>query len=370
MANYGMVPYLISMKVRYGQGDASRPIDDIDGRRTRMQDLLAGVLLDAVESGKRFVGAADSLSAYKVSSLRRGKRVLWTTLEVGSRGIKGRLEKEADGSVFHRDAEDSEYVDLRHVLLFPRGGHHALLFAERCGHYGAITFLARALTDSMRQHMPGVTMSVRPLTTMSALHDASINRITFKAPSKLDAAGQFLDDGGPTVEIVAKFKNERHVKDLQTDSGSIDSNKVFGVLADVLESTSGTRPLPKSLDDTHWRADLGITLESGNRRTFELGSGEGPGLAYPVIAKADILKGQTSRRPTSVSHPSDDDFSDACVVALTDIDGQYGVSQSSLNDIGNPDAEWREPSAQRLKVIWDDPASNSEDGPRSIQKSA
>ncbi|MHC6231741.1 hypothetical protein ACX5I6_19580 [Arthrobacter sp. MMS24-T111] len=359
---YTMVPYLVTMRTKYAQGDHDKPLSNVDGSGTTMFSFLAGILISSYEANRTFrMGPVARGRTYNITTLSTSDNAIYLEIQIGTRGVRSVLTDEDSGETFTRTTKIPEHVTLRNWIVFPEGGRHAVLFAEHLHGIGVAGFLGKLIVDSMRVLMDGLTTTVRPLTTLEGLKSGHYTGITFKAPRKRDSQGHFLDDG-VRVTVTAKYPGARSLKDLQSENGNIETAKVFGVLESQLGHPAG------SSVDMGWNAALAIQLPSGHQRSFQVGKGA-PGLVYSVEAAAHQMSQPGATTETDgavgtnndVDYPTYDDFVTCCAVALAELEGQYSITASTKDLLQAPVGCWPEEDFPRRKVTWNDPLAPQQD---------
>ena len=330
MTKYLVAPYVIQTKARGSRGGALRSIDNLDGRGLSLMTAIGHVLGSMVERDEPYQDTTDPNKMYELNEVRVSEgRAFLLSVEPGRRGLQSTVRRQ-EGSRFTRRTDDTEFVPLRHLIYFPPGGYSALLFAERFGRMGAITFLRTCLHTAFREHFAPLTMTIDPLTTLQALETATYKKLSFKAPRPKDPSGRLLDFA-PSVVVDVSLRHARRVKDLTTPEGTIDSSKVFGVLQNEARGSG----LQLGADTAGWDAAMTVEMQSGQPRTFNI-EDEGPPLVYAING---TTVGGTQISHTS--HPTVSEFLSVCQVILNDIAGQFDVR-----------SEDRLPSDQALRA-WE-----------------
>lgn len=314
MSNYMIAPYVFQTKTRRSNPPVAKTLANIDGKGTSLEGAVGNILAAMLKRDLPYQDKQDLNKHFLLSSVRAQAGVGYLlTVEPGRKGVQSTL-KQKEG-VVARSVGDIEYLALRHLIYFPPNGHTALIFAERHGLYGAISFLRPAIHEVLTDKFPALTISIDPMTTLAALQAATYKNLVFKAPGKRDAAGRFLDSGG-RVSIRVGFKGGRRVKDLLiADVNKIDAKKVYGILTEEGSDIGVSAPT----DTKGWEASMTVETATGNPRTFKIGDA-GPALIYPVngatvnekIVGADV-------------YPTDEQFLGVCENIIEDISGQFDI---------------------------------------------
>ncbi|WIV44523.1 hypothetical protein [Glutamicibacter nicotianae] len=275
-------------------------------------------------------------------------------IEPGRRGLESEIR--GDGKPgFKRSSKDSEFIPLRHIIIFPENSHTAIVFAERFGHYGVITFLRTCFQSVFMRRLSTVTMDFDPLTTLSALRNATYKKLSFRAPRRKNPDGTLLDFA-PSVGIHVDLKKQKRVKDLETNNGSIDANKVFGVLKDEMRSSGMTAPV----DSTGWSSAITVEMVNGQERTFDVDN-DGPALVYPLNGAE--VNGETV--PGGI-RPSDEVFVAVCNEILEQIEGQYEVSSTTRLPKLTKYLDWESSHYDSWEVDYYDGAESDGDTARAV----
>lgn len=335
MSSYQIAPYLFRVKTR-GQGAAaSKALSNIDGSGTSLESAVGNVLASMLQRTTDYQDLQDPNKLYQLSRVRAEQgKAYFLTIEPGRKGLQSTLRQ--GGSVLvSRSVGDVEYVELRHLIYFPPNGHTALVFAERHGRYGAITFLRACLHQVLTEKFGALTVELPPLTTLETLESASFNRIVFQAPKKKDSSGRLID-WGPKFRIDIGFQAGRSFRDFLNPLKKIDTSKVFGILTDEV----GDAGLGAPQDATDWEANLSVTMPDGRTRTFKVG-GDGPALLYPL--NGAMVNGNLVS-PTA--YPTDDEFLGVCESILEDLAGKFDIQPGQ-----------KLPKESKLKP-WDGSQSN------------
>jgi hypothetical protein len=314
MTSYQIAPYIFRAKIRGENPGVSKPLANIDGGGTSLAKAVSNVLAAMLQRQTDYQDRVDPNKQFLLSSVwaKEGAAYL-LRIEPGRKGLQSTLRQA--GSVVSRTVGDVEYVPLRHLIYFPPMGHTGIIFAERHGRYGAVSFLRASLLQVLSDKFTALTFSMPPLTTLEALEAATYNKVIFQAPKRRDASGRLLDYG-PRVRIDVGFRGRRSVGELVADDGSkIDAKKVFGILSEEGSEAGIKAPL----DTKGWDALLSVTMANGRPRTFKLG-GLGPALLYPV--NGATVNGTLV---SASSYPSDEEFIGVCQTVLDDISGQFDV---------------------------------------------
>lgn len=328
MSNYQIAPYILQAKIRGSNPANARPLDNIDGSHTSLEEAVGNVLAGMLQRKTDFEDLHDANKVYNLASVSAGKNTYLLDIEPGRKGLQSRLKQKQ--THVSRLVDDVEYVPLRHLIYFPPSGYTAIIFAERHGKYGAISFLRASMHQALTEKFPSLTFDMPSVTTLEALKHATYNKVVFQAPRKMDAAGRYLD-AGSRVLIDVGFKKTRRVSDLIIDGGSrIDSDKVFGIL-----TSEGDRAGVKApLDTKGWDAKLTVMMQNGLPRTYKVGS-SGPALVYQV-------NGATVNG-TSIgasAYPSNDEFIGVCQTILGELAGQFNVKKAHKIPLESNLANW------------------------------
>jgi len=360
MATYQVVPYLISVKPRSSRGAEVRPLDDLDGRSTKLVDLISQTLVGAQAVGPfRFPRNEDT--SFQVGPVSKNFRTVYFTVTQGSRGIESRLN-DAGEIVFERRSDHIEDIDFRNVMIFPAHGKHAVLLTERIGNRGVASFLGKLIVDTMRQNFHDVTTEVRALTTAADLTNTNLRLkgMDFRFPLRNDPSGRRIDLSGPDgfFSLNYKFRAEQRLSNFTDDSGAqVDPSKVFGVLNTAL-TASGLGGTGETLKELGVEAEMHVLLPSGHQRSFTLGTDEGPALAYTLDPVTQAGTGDTVAERY---RPTDEDFLRVAKEAVSDVAGSFGIGQTSATycEVPNPADSVVVPTDWR--VVWNVPDHLSTD---------
>jgi hypothetical protein len=316
MTSYQIAPYIFQTKIRGTNPAVAKPLDNIDGGGTSLSTAVGNVLASMLQRKTDYQDRADPNKQFQLSSVSVKEGLAYLlVVEPGRKGLQSTLRQTS--GVVSRTVGDVEYVPLRHFIFFPPNGHTAIVFAERHGKYGAISFLRACLLQVLSDNFSSLTFSIPALTTLEALEAATYNKVVFQAPKRRDPSGRLLDYGS-RVRIDVGFRGQRRVGDLVTDDGGkIDSKKVFGILSEEGAEAGIKAPL----DTKGWDALLSVTMANGKPRTFRLGS-MGPALLYPVNGAT-----VNGKLVGASSYPSDEEFIGVCQTILEDIAGQFDVQK-------------------------------------------
>lgn len=313
MSNYMIAPYVFQTKIRRSNPLVAKPLANIDGTGTSLEGAVGNILAAMLKRNGPYQDKGDANKHYLLSSVRADAGVGYLlTVEPGRKGVQSRLKQQS--GIVSRTVGDIEYVALRHLIYFPPNGHTALIFAERQGNYGAISFLRPAIHQVLTEKFPALTISIDPMTTLAALETATYRDLIFKAPKKRDHNGRYLESGG-RVSIRVGFRGRRKVKTLLTDGKKIDAEKVFGVLTEEGSEAGVTAPS----DLNGWEASMKVEMEKGRPRTFKIDNA-GPALVYAV--NGATVNGKIVG---ASSYPSDEQFLGVCQNIIEDISGQFDV---------------------------------------------
>jgi hypothetical protein len=343
-------------------------LDDIDGNKVRLLDLIAQTLKPApVKAGrkaKEYALPKKDDTTYRLGELRKGADVLYSVVTRGSKGIESKIT--ADGTLaFQRSPNHVENIDFRNMFVFPKGGKFAILLTERVGTGGVSNFLLKLLTDTLRNALPKAKIEIEALTTIADVANMKVllNSVDFQFPRPKDKAGKFMDtrsaDGVLTFSY--KFRTERRLDKYTDASGSkLDASKVFGVIDPGL-SLNGISLTGNQIKQSNAQADLHVTLPSGNKRTFTLGMDQGPGLLYAMEATVPTKGTGGTQSAAALYRPSDADFVRVCKEALTDISGTFGVLDTTAASCEKPSATGSVKVPSSWKVVWNVPDHTAPD---------
>lgn len=329
MSNYMIAPYVFQTKTRRSNPPAAKTLADIDGNKTSLETAVGNILAAMLKRDDPYQDKQDPNKHYILSSVRAdaGSGYL-LTIEPGRKGVQSTLKQQA--GVVARTVGDIEYIALRHLIYFPPNGSTALIFAERHGLYGAISFLRPAIHQVLTEKFPALTTSIDAMTTLAALENASYSDLVFKAPGKRDARGRYLDSGG-RVSIRVGFKGRRKVKDLlRADGNRIDAKKVYGILTQEGSEIGVSAPA----DTKGWEATMTVETANGRPRTFKIDD-PGPALVYPV--NGATVNGKVVG---ASSYPTNEEFLGVCENIIKDISGQFDLKDGQKLPKDNQFVDW------------------------------
>lgn len=313
MSNYMIAPYVFQTKIRRSNPPVAKTLADIDGKNTGLEDAIGNIVAAMLNRPTGYQDRQDPNKHYVLKSVRATAGVGYLLkVEPGRKGVQSTLKKTS--GVIARTVGDVEYVALRHLIYFPPNGHTAIIFAERHGLYGAISFLRTALHQVLTDKFPSLTFSIDAMTTLAALVNASYSDLVFKAPGKRDASGRYLDSGS-RVTIRVGFRGKRKVKDLMANGHKIDAKKVYGILTQEGSEFGVSAPI----DSKGWEASMKVETGDGPSRTFKIDDA-GPALIYPV--NGATINGQVVGMS---SYPTDEQFLGVCENIIEDISGQFDI---------------------------------------------
>lgn len=313
MSNYMIAPYVFQTKIRRSNPAVAKTLADIDGKNTGLEEATGNVLAAMLNHTTDYQDKQNPNKHYVLKSVRAVAGVGYLLkVEPGRKGIQSTIKKPT-GDIA-RAVEDVEYVALRHLIYFPPNGHTALIFAERHGLYGAISFLRPALHQVLTEKFPALTFSIDAMTTLAALVNAYYSDLVFKAPGKRDASGRYLDSGS-RVSIHVGFRGKRKVKDLMANGRKIDAKKVYGILTEEGSEFGVSAPT----DSNGWEASMKVETGDGPPRTFKIDD-TGPALIYPV--NGATVNGEFVGFS---SYPTDEQFLGVCENIIEDISGQFDI---------------------------------------------
>lgn len=323
MTRYLIAPYLVQANFRGAGTSTALPISNINGKGDSLEYALGNILKSMINRTKPYQEKADANKDYLVTAVRAAAGEAYLiTVEPGRRGMQSTVRK-STGFHYNRQVGDTEYTPLRHLVYFPKNGYSAIIFAERFGRYGVMTFVRAALSQVLREKYEALTFHIDPLTTLEALDTATYKNLTFKAPKKKDSSGRFMNNA-PQVAIDLAFKARRRVKSLTTADANgrdrLDAKKVFGVLRDEGPDAGISAPL----DTKGWEASLTVEMDDGLPKTFKIDS-DGPALVYPI--NGAIVNGV---KVGATSYPTDDEYLAVCQRIVDDIAGQYNLTSQTM----------------------------------------
>ena len=334
MAKYVVAPYIIQTKAKGLRGAKAKGLDDINGQGLSLIEALGKILAPMYKRTESYKDPRDPGKEFGLTSLKIVEGLAYlVVIEPGRKGLESEIRK-SGALPYKRGTKDAEFIPLRHLIYFPPNSHTAIVFAERFGNYGVITFLRTCFYQVFMDKLPDVTMDFDPMTTLSALRNATYKKLNFKAPRPRDSNGAYLDYA-PTVGIEVSLRHQRRIKDLQTEDGTIDSAKVFGVLQDETKATGLNAPS----DSSGWSSSMTVEMLNGQERTFAIDD-DGPALVYPING-AKI----SDRLVPHVIRPEDDDFIAICQQILADIQGQFEITSSNRLPTRSSFVDW-EPDIQ------------------------
>lgn len=344
MPQYLVAPYLFQTKIRFERRAKAIPHDDIDGQGLSLAQAVENVAKSMLLREEPFRDLSDD---NKVLALDRVKAVAPNAyllyVEPGWRGLQSDIRDSDGSSVFQRATSNSEHVKLRHLIYFVPNSYSAIVFAERYGRMGAISFLKNSLISAARENLPNLSLHIDPLTNLSAIENASVKGMTFVAPKKHDSSGNLLD-WGPRMEIRFTW-NDRKISSLLTSDKKIDAERVFGVLRSEAQGFGVGSPA----DVSDWDALLQVKTASGSARTFSVRS-TGPGLVYPIALREE------DKNVRDGSYPTDTEFLATCQLVLGDLTGQFDISDQTRIPGLSQFQDWDGSSATSWEVTYyDDP---------------
>lgn len=318
MPNYMIAPYLFQVNVRQQGKTKAQPIENIDGRGLTLAQATENVLASMLARREPYRHLSDKDKVFALDDVQAATPNAYLLhVEPGWRGLQSDL-RDADGtSLFQRRTHNSEHVKLRHLIYFVPNSYSAIVFAERYGKMGAITFLRQSLISTLREKLPSLTFHIDPLTTLTGIESSKVKGMNFIAPRRRDSSGNLLD-WGPRMEIRFSWR-DRGIKSVLTDAGEIDRQAVFGVLRAEAQGFGLGNPV----DLSDWDALLEVKTRSGAARTFSITRSAGPGLVYPISSP------DSTDSVTGDSYPSDDQYIATCQTILTDLEGQFDISNQT-----------------------------------------
>ncbi|MFJ2354494.1 hypothetical protein [Frigoribacterium sp. NPDC087798] len=367
MATYQVVPYRISVRPTRGTGADTRPLADVDGNKANLLDLIAQTLKKApLKRGAKAIEysfAKKEDTTYRLGDLRKGDNVLYSVVTRGSAGIQSKIM--ANGALaFTRSPDHIEDIDFRTMFVFPKGGKYAIMLTERIGTGGVSSFIAKLLTDTLKNALPKAMIDIKPLTTVADIANTNVmlNSIEYQFLRPTDPSGKFMDTNGADGVLSMKYKfGAKRRLDNYAGSSGLDASKIFGVIDPGL-SQHGINLTGDKMKNLKAQANLNVTLPSGNTRTFTLGIDEGPGLLYALEAKLAPATGGGQKSAAALYRPSDVDFVRVCKEAIEDVKGSFGVLDTTSASCVKPSATGSVKVPASWKVVWnvtDNPAPNS-----------
>lgn len=319
--------------------------------------LLARALVGAIdELPVSFPKSADT--TYRVANTAQDGSTIFATVTQGSKGIESKIGSGGE-VVFERNPDHIEDIDFRNILIFPTHGKYALLLTERIGTRGVASFLRKLLTDTLRENFHEVTTTIKALTTVADLEtmDLRLRSLDFRFPANNDPNGRRLDMQRPAGEFSLrwKFREPSRLSNFTDESGAaLDASRVFGAINPGLEA-AGLHVTGDRLKELGVAADLHVTLPSGNKRSFTLGTDEGPALAYTLEPQTPVPGSSDGRSAEERVKPSNDDFLRVCKEAVSDVAGNFGIAQQTATFCRIPDPSIPVEIPQNWKVVWNVP---------------
>ncbi|MEV7606104.1 hypothetical protein AB0N65_11750 [Paenarthrobacter sp. NPDC089322] len=347
MPQYLVAPYLFQTKIRFERRAKALPHADIDGQGLSLAQAVENVAAGMLRREEPYRDLSDTNKVFALDHVKAvAPNAYLLYVEPGWKGLQSDLRDSAGSSVFQRATSNSEHVKLRHLVYFVPNSYSAVVFAERYGRMGAVSFVRNALTSALREARPNLSLHIDPLTNLNGIENAHVKGMTFVAPRKHDPSGNLLD-WAPRMEIRFRW-NDRKISSLLTQDKKIDAEQVFGVLRNEARDFGLTSPA----DVSDWDALLKVKTASGSARTFSVHS-TGPGLVYPITL---------NRRNSNVgddSYPSDADFLETCQLALGDLSGQFEIDEQTRIPGLDQFRDWDGSSATAWEVThYDNPESS------------
>jgi hypothetical protein len=316
----------------------------------KLIDLCAWTLRRATQRTS-FASASDRDIQYTVRDVRADDRVLTFEVIKGSTGIESSIEREGDDP-FNREVTHRENIGLRCMIVFPEGGHHAFVLLERISNIGVASFIQKLLLGSLRPRLPEATITLDPLATAADLAEtgAILQAITFKLPMPGDRSGrrEAMDGIGGKFALKWTLGGQRQIRRFADADGTrIEASKVFGVLSDALGAWGSSLSSDGAIE-RQAQADLTVK-QNGSQRTFTLGTDEGPSIVYPILPTGETAAREYTERPSGLL------FEATCKRVITDLDGRYDVTASTVHQVTMPPNEHTGEVPEHWKVEWDAP---------------
>lgn len=343
MTNYQLVPYLVSVSLR-GKPDETTALDDLFAGGLRLEDELAGAL--AAGLGQILVNDGAPPMRLRVDQVATAQRLLVTEVAPGKSGIESTIRKK-NGASTKREYADVELVPVRHLMLYPGGGHRAVLFAERVAGNGAITVLAEYLRDMWASKHNQMLLNIRPAMSNAAMKAAidarPITRIKLIKPRLLNGN---LMVGGQSVEYDLQIRPPRNkvwkLKNLGATPEAILSEVSPVLRPDAAKSQGAREAAAKQLLEEGWQVGVTLSLPGGNSRTVLVDDSSAISMSFPMVEDDSILR----------ARPSNDDFVAACKAVVTDgFLGEWGLAEHAGKDCQWPAIPCKNQSG--WKVQWD-----------------
>ncbi|MCM3614599.1 hypothetical protein M3672_09135 [Microbacterium enclense] len=348
---YQLAPYVVWIKPTRSQGDI-RPLDDIDANGLTMRDLIARTLTGAMGNSYSLPKKPDV--GFRVSDVRVGNRSLYFEVSAGSRGVESEIALPDEASGFSRTVNHVENVKFRHLVVFPKGGTHAVLLAERIGVGGVSSFVGRLLKDTIQENVPGSLFTMNALLSAAELRQIPImvNSVSFEFPQHRDEQGRLSDVGAAAGKLNFRLKltRARKLDGFTKGKGKdtkIDPELIYGVIDEALSQAGFGFRGRRLMQSKGVKAKVGVELPSGNKRSFTLGEREGPALVYPLgtVKSADAADEERHK-------PGDDVLVSVARDIVTDVRGSYGVKRSTADDCVLPDSHDPIEVPKDWKVVW------------------
>lgn len=345
MSTYQLVPYFVSVKLH--KSDETRPLDDLFAGGEQLSSELGGML--AACSGKLLVQPRVKNPRHvRVEWVGKpDERQLNIIVSPGRSGVESRIRNRA-GAETPRSFTDVELMPLRHFLIYPTGGHRAVLFCERVGGSGAVTALSDLMKSMWRAKHSTSTLEIAP-----AMADAAMQAVIAERPiarlrlQRTQGPNGNLAIGQLDVEYVLEVKPRKRGGDWRLKNFRQD-NPSIGILQEMVPVLSPTSELSREeaaaqLLEDGWSVGVTLKMKGGTRRTVNVEDNTSISMSFPIV-EGEVAPG---------NRPDDAAVLSACKSVIQDgLVEDWGLGKGSADLCQWTQVAWQDPGG--WKVGWDD----------------
>lgn len=337
MRNYQLVPYLVHVHMRASPSDI-RPLNDIDGRRTKLIDVIAGILSAA--RGQTLRHPSDPNRYLEVTSVRRARRSIIAELSPGRGGIESELQ--LGTRRVKRRVRDVEWPPVRYLFYFPAGSHHSVLLAEKVGVSNGIGVVGPMLHNTFKSHDDARVLAIESAMTPDLLREWAeqnpINAMILRSPRRDEDDQRLMRIGGRPVRATIEVRPGRGQF---LPWRSVHDGELLGALSSELGLDV------EGLEE--WSTAVEVNTPTKSRRTIQLSGGGMASIAFPEVVDEDGYPIEQATRP------SEEQFVTAAVRVMLDYAGHFGVPRNVAEHCQWEDGEWSDDAQTgRWTIDWGD----------------
>lgn len=145
MSQYSIAVYLIQVRQKGNVQNPNLILRDLDNSGTKDSLEYFIDFFQKLITKKELKNPSDPTRVHSVESVKKlNDDFFLVSIKPGVKGVTSSINS-TNGNNFNRVDSDTEYIKLRHLIYLPKNKATGLIFAERVGLHGSITFVRSRL---------------------------------------------------------------------------------------------------------------------------------------------------------------------------------------------------------------------------------